>query len=159
MTVMVSSASITPRCFFRASLVDDVLGLEGELDLATVPDLELALARAEEHLGAATLTVDLRGLEFMDCAGLRVLVATAERARRARRGFEITGGAGAVARLLRLCGLGDAQSPPPLETRAVADGDAGSARRVMPSRAAPRYPVDTRAGSAGVGSSGHASGP
>jgi anti-anti-sigma factor len=49
------------------------LALRGELDLATAPELERLL---DEHLGGGDeVVVDLRGLEFMDSSGVRVLVA------------------------------------------------------------------------------------
>ena len=50
-----------------------VLNLAGELDLATVGELESAISdrlEAGEHL-----VVDLRSLEFMDSSGVRALVA------------------------------------------------------------------------------------
>jgi anti-anti-sigma factor len=50
-----------------------VVALAGELDLATAPSLEevvLPLVAAGRHA-----VVDLRGLEFMDSTGVRVLVA------------------------------------------------------------------------------------
>jgi anti-sigma B factor antagonist len=46
---------------------------QGELDLATTPELErLVLGRLEE---GRPVVLDLRGLEFMDSSGVRVLVA------------------------------------------------------------------------------------
>ena len=51
---------------------------QGELDLATAPELErLLLGRLQEG-GAVVL--DLRGLEFMDSSGVRLLVAAKARA-------------------------------------------------------------------------------
>jgi anti-sigma B factor antagonist len=50
-----------------------VLNLSGELDLATVGELEAAIdgrLQAGEHV-----VVDLRGLGFMDSSGVRALVA------------------------------------------------------------------------------------
>ena len=50
-----------------------VVVIRGELDLATAPDLEAAIA---ERLDAGqNVVVDLRELAFMDSTGLRVLVA------------------------------------------------------------------------------------
>ena len=55
--------------------------LRGELDLATAPELEelldARLAAGEE------VVVDLRGLQFMDSSGVRVLVAGHAQASRA----------------------------------------------------------------------------
>src|SRR3954453_17058687 len=49
-----------------------LLTLSGELDLATAPELEQLV---NERLDAGQeVVVDLRGLEFMDSSGIRVLV-------------------------------------------------------------------------------------
>jgi len=51
---------------------------QGELDLATTPELErLVLGRLEQ---GRAVVLDLRGLEFMDSSGVRVLVAANARA-------------------------------------------------------------------------------
>ena len=56
------------------------LTLRGELDLATAPELEQLV---NEHIDAGQeVVVDLRGLEFMDSSGIRVLVAAHARAGR-----------------------------------------------------------------------------
>ena len=56
------------------------LTLRGELDLATAPQLEQLV---NEHIDAGQeVVVDLRGLEFMDSSGIRVLVAAHARAAR-----------------------------------------------------------------------------
>src|ERR687884_1495961 len=56
------------------------LTLRGELDLATAPELEQLV---NESLDAGNeVVVDLRGLEFMDSSGIRVLVAAHARAGR-----------------------------------------------------------------------------
>lgn len=86
----------------------DVLVLEGELDIATAPILEAALVDAERRRGTAPLIVDLRGLEFMSCGGVSLLVAAAERERRTGRRLVVMPGTGAPARLLGLCGLDEA---------------------------------------------------
>lgn len=100
-------------CLLRTSLMDGVLRLRGELDIATVPAFEAALAHAEATPGPAPLAVDLRALEFMDCAGLGVLVAAAERASAAGRQLTVMTGTGAAARLLRLCGQADTPGSAP----------------------------------------------
>jgi len=56
------------------------LTLRGELDLATAPELEQLLV---ERIDAGQeAVVDLRGLDFMDSSGIRVLVAAHARAGR-----------------------------------------------------------------------------
>ena len=57
------------------------LTLRGELDIATVPRLEEAVAGALERSPRA-LTIDLRALSFMDSSGLRQFILLAERAER-----------------------------------------------------------------------------
>ena len=54
--------------------------LRGELDLATAPELE---GLVNERLDTGQeVVIDLRGLEFMDSSGIRVLVAAHARAGR-----------------------------------------------------------------------------
>jgi anti-sigma B factor antagonist len=50
-----------------------VLSLRGELDIATVGELETAIS--EGLAGGEQLVVDLRELEFMDSTGVRALVS------------------------------------------------------------------------------------
>src|SRR3954449_5709740 len=54
--------------------------LRGELDLATAPEREQLVN--ERIDGSQQVVVDLRGLEFMDSSGIRVLVAAHARAAR-----------------------------------------------------------------------------
>lgn len=56
---------------------DGRLVLTGELDLATAPLLEAALARARERGG--DITLDMAGLEFMDSTGIKVIITSARR--------------------------------------------------------------------------------
>ena len=50
----------------------------GELDIATAPDLEAELHRAEES-DACAIVLDLSGLEFISTPGLRLVVAVHRR--------------------------------------------------------------------------------
>ncbi|MFZ0388342.1 MAG: STAS domain-containing protein [Solirubrobacteraceae bacterium] len=52
----------------------------GELDLATVPVLDDRVTELVK-VGFERLVIDLRGLSFIDVAGLRLLLALAQRAR------------------------------------------------------------------------------
>jgi anti-sigma B factor antagonist len=74
----------------------------GELDLATVEALEVALDRIGS---AARLVLDLRGLSFIDSTGLHLLVALHRRAK--AEGFELVMAAPAapVDRAIKVCGL------------------------------------------------------
>jgi anti-anti-sigma factor len=82
------------------------LTVRGELDIASAPELRAALDRivAGPHL---VVVLDLAGLTFLDCAGMRPI-------RAARRALEARGGqllvrhpTPIVERALRLGGLGD----------------------------------------------------
>ena len=53
-----------------------VVALAGELDMAGAATLEREIGQ----VGADTIVVDLRGLEFMDSCGLRAIVTSAQRA-------------------------------------------------------------------------------
>ena len=73
-----------------------ILNLSGELDIATVGELEDALTQRLE--AGQDLVVDLRSLEFMDSSGVRALVAGHQEAQsgggslvivRALRGTEV----------------------------------------------------------------------
>jgi anti-sigma B factor antagonist len=58
---------------------DARLTLRGELDIATVPRLQEAVAAALER-SPGELTIDLRTLSFLDSSGLRQFILLAERA-------------------------------------------------------------------------------
>ena len=55
------------------------LKLSGELDIATVPRVEDAVAATLKG-GVDTLTIDLSGLSFVDSSGLRMLIVLDQRA-------------------------------------------------------------------------------
>jgi anti-anti-sigma factor len=96
--------------------------VEGELDLASAPTLELELDRLEWR-PPRLLLVDLRGLTFMDVAGIRVLLAAHERAERRGHELAIVRGAPIVERLIQLLGLDsvlDLIDDPPRCLRSVA---------------------------------------
>jgi anti-anti-sigma factor len=81
------------------------LTLRGELDLATAPELEQLV---NERIDASQeVVVDLRGLEFMDSSGIRVLVAAHARAGRiGTRVFVVRPEPGsAVAKIVEVAGL------------------------------------------------------
>ncbi len=50
------------------------VALEGELDLATAPELEQELARIRAIEGVERIVVDLRNLAFLDSTGLEAIV-------------------------------------------------------------------------------------
>jgi anti-sigma B factor antagonist len=76
----------------------------GELDVATSGPLERAIRQVEDA-GTPPLMLDLRGLSFMDCSGLRVLVGTRAHAPGAHARLTVACGPGQVRRLLKLSGV------------------------------------------------------
>jgi anti-anti-sigma factor len=99
-----------------------VVALEGEIDLASVPDAERLIAEAEAN-SPGRLIVDLREVTFMDSSGLRVLLTAHRRAEEAGRGFALVRGGGTVNRLLDVTGLSERlellDEPPAGETAAT----------------------------------------
>lgn len=83
-----------------------VIGLRGELDLASSPALEQELERGAAAQ-AEVVIVDLRELEFMDSTGLSVLVRAHQRATENGQRFGVVRGPQQVQRLLSLTGVAD----------------------------------------------------
>jgi anti-anti-sigma factor len=79
-----------------------VITVNGELDIATCPELAAALALQAAH--GRSILLDLRGVEFMDSIGLRLLLHGRERAAADGRGFELMTGE-AVDHTLETVGL------------------------------------------------------
>jgi len=82
-----------------------VVAIGGELDLATAPDLERVLL---ERIDAGEgVVLDLRGLQFMDSSGLRVLIAAHARASDGKTRFAVVRPAAnsEVARILEIAGV------------------------------------------------------
>src|SRR3954470_21551645 len=77
----------------------------GELDLATAPDLEDAVLG--ELDAGRTVVIDLRGLEFMDSSGVRVLIAAHAKAGDAGERLSLVRPpqGGTVARILEIAGV------------------------------------------------------
>src|SRR5919202_839954 len=59
--------------------------LEGELDLPATAELEPELDRLAAEPGVEAVALDLRGLEFLDSSGLRLVVVVERRLREAGR--------------------------------------------------------------------------
>ena len=78
-----------------------VIGVTGELDLASSPALEQELEQGAASR-AELVIVDLRGLEFMDSTGLSVLVRAHQRAIGKGQRFGVVKGPQQVQRLLSL---------------------------------------------------------
>jgi anti-sigma B factor antagonist len=78
-----------------------VLRLDGELDLASVPQLERAVENATLDNPAETV-LDLRGLEFIDSTGLRAILAQDKRAQERGGTFALVRGSQQVQRLMNM---------------------------------------------------------
>jgi anti-anti-sigma factor len=76
--------------------------LAGELDLATAPDLDLALREAQAQAGLVVL--DLRELAFMDSCGVHAILHASIRARQAGRRLVVLRGSPKVDRMFALTG-------------------------------------------------------
>jgi anti-anti-sigma factor len=74
----------------------------GELDIATQGELRAAL---ERQAAQGAVTLDLSGLRFMDTSGLRLILETAEAARREGFAFAVLPGGPAIQRLFEVAGV------------------------------------------------------
>lgn len=79
------------------------VAITGELDLATAPELDRELRRAQAD--AALVVLDLRRLAFADCSGARVVLAAERRARAAGDRFVVVRGPAEVDKLFALTGV------------------------------------------------------
>ena len=82
-----------------------VLSVAGEIDLATAPALDAAIAEALEKDPAA-FVIELSGVEFMASAGLQLLIATQEKLSESTR-FAVVANGPATSRPIQLTGLDD----------------------------------------------------
>ena len=93
-----------------------IVSLEGELDVATAGAFRTALTGAVSS--AATVTVDMSRLCFMDASGLGVLVAAHQRCAGSGRHLALRRPTGAVKRVLDVAGPTHALSVEALERNA-----------------------------------------
>lgn len=78
--------------------------VEGEVDLATVDELQSAIDVAFAE-STGDLVVDLTGSSFMDSTGLKALVMAKRRYDEAGRSFAIAVSGGPISRLIDLSGV------------------------------------------------------
>ena len=76
--------------------------VEGEIDLATAPQLERALTDAAS--GVSCVGVDLSGVRFIDSTGLRVLLLSQQSVRATGTDLCVTSASEVVRRLFDLTG-------------------------------------------------------
>jgi anti-sigma B factor antagonist len=84
----------------------DVVVATGEIDLASASRVEIAL----EPFVGQPVVLDLRRVEFMDSAGLKVLLHQRSRILESGGDLRLVVGNGAVGRLLELTGVTEAFS-------------------------------------------------
>lgn len=79
-----------------------VVSPHGEIDIATTEKVDAALDAAR---GAGALVLDLRGVEFIDTSGLRIIFRERERAEGEGYPFVVVRGPNQVQRLLEVAGF------------------------------------------------------
>ena len=84
-----------------------VLRIDGDIDAWTAPQLR---ERVRDLAGSGTvhLIADLRGVGFLDSAGLGALVAARKELRGREGSLRLVAGAGRIVQVLRITGLTDA---------------------------------------------------
>jgi anti-anti-sigma factor len=83
------------------------LSLRGELDIETSPRLQKTVARLCAEGALRRLTIDLRGLEFIDSTGLAAMVFASRLCERCGGEFELIRGPDVVQQVFALTGLAD----------------------------------------------------
>jgi anti-anti-sigma factor len=84
-----------------------VVAPTGELDLSGAAVLQAELDRLAEEGELGGLVLDLRGLEFMDSSGLRLVVLADMQAREAGRRFALVRGDETVHRVFEITRMSD----------------------------------------------------
>jgi anti-sigma B factor antagonist len=82
------------------------VAIDGELDLATVDQLDAALAEVESN-GATTVVLDLDQVAFMDSTGLRCLLRARRRAEQSGRRLRLVRVPPDVDRLFAVTGVSE----------------------------------------------------
>jgi len=81
-----------------------VIGLAGELDLATVPPVKAVIEQLLAD-GHRTVILDLSALDFLDAAGLGMMVATSNRLAGLGGALTVESASTMARRLFHLCSL------------------------------------------------------
>jgi anti-sigma B factor antagonist len=84
-----------------------VIAPTGELDLSGAAVLEAELDRLAQEPEVGAVVLDLRGLEFLDSSGLRLVVIADRRAREAGRRFALVRGGEPVHRVFEITRMSD----------------------------------------------------
>lgn len=83
-----------------------VVEIDGEIDIASAPCLRETLLRILRCQGPA-ICVDLRGVTFLDCSGVNVLLGTARRAQLEGGWMRLICASACAWRIITLLGLKD----------------------------------------------------
>ena len=106
--VKTANRSIRSGAAFRVALYPERdcvrVAPVGELDVDTADELEATLQELREA-GFGRIVIDLRELEFLGSAGLRLLVVENHLARGDEHELAVIAGPPAVQRVIELCGL------------------------------------------------------
>jgi anti-anti-sigma factor len=123
-----------------------VVAVRGELDLATAPLLDGVLAELIEY-GCTGVVIEASGVRFLDCAGVRVIVAAANALTRHRGALVVRSPTGHVVRVLELSGVGAAVTiEQPASTVDASDPALGPALPQMAAIPASREMIETALG-------------
>lgn len=106
MSLPLPAQSLNQALIVRSSVIGrrTKLAVFGELDMATAPELRSAVDAALSA-GARDVWIDLSATEFMDSAGLHVLLETRARLAAVRGRFALICADGAVRHVLRISGV------------------------------------------------------
>lgn len=98
-----------PLLSVRVEHVDGAftVGLGGELDVSTAPQLHEVLLDAVSQQPSGPIILDLSALTFVDSTGLSLLVSTHKRMNGVGRALVLRGAQPTVRRLLEVTGLTD----------------------------------------------------
>lgn len=83
-----------------------VLALDGELDMASAPQLQSAIDDPE-LVGKPLVVLDLKRLDFIDSTGLRIILAARKLCSERDQELAVTQGSAQVERLLSVTGMGE----------------------------------------------------
>jgi anti-anti-sigma factor len=81
------------------------VALSGEIDLATAPEAERAIADAVGSVGTGEVLVDLSGVEFLDSSGVALLLKGRRGADERGVRYRVTGAHGIALQVLELTGV------------------------------------------------------
>lgn len=85
-----------------SSAGDAVIALAGELDLSGAPALDEEIEELSRRPEVVRVVLDLRGLEFLDSSGLRVVALAERRLSAGGRGLVIVRGSETVQRVFEI---------------------------------------------------------